>query len=349
MVQFTRAQAASEDVLAVIATLDDAEIYDADARAFQYRHRADFGEKWYYEDFQLSIQDITYFTASTPPQSYFAMLSAEGDVYHFAEPARYQERIRGAGTSAPDSKFYGKMLKMSQVGARLYACGAGGQIYFRADRDDWRMLTDAVLNDPEAQRRHLEGGPPIGDPRWQEWIIQKARTPVSRNIVFYDIRGFDEDHIYFCGVENQKPILCFWDGKTLEELKLPIEKAALTGIYVESSESVWVCGREGTLLHGSRNRGFAPVNIPTRLNLFHHITPYKDNLVLPSSVRPGGLYQLDPITQEFGRFTPSLPRLRQGDGPFFAQAVGDILWVVALKDIFRFDGVAWERIEHPDM
>lgn len=356
MISLSRAGVASEDVLCVVAVLDSAEIYQPDARAYQYRHRADLGEYWYYENFPLSVQDVVYFNDHDSSQSYFVLLSAEGDVYHFASPDRFQERIVGAGTTADDSKFYGKMLKISQIGERLYACGAGGQVYARYGRDDWRMLSDAVLNDPEAKKRLLESGPSLGQLGWKEWIIQKALNPGTREVVFYDIKGLSEDAIYLCGTERTKPVLCFWDGSELHEINIPLAEAALTGIYIENAESVWVCGREGVILHGSRNRGFAPVNADTRRNLFHSITSYRGKLVLPASVRPGGLYELDPSSGEFRRFQPPLPRLSSRDepasidnGPFFAQSAGDVLWVVASKDIFRFDGQAWARIDHPDI
>ncbi|TWB49109.1 hypothetical protein FBZ98_107142 [Rhizobium sp. ERR 922] len=356
MITLSRACAASDNVVSVITVVGNSEIYQPDARAYQYRHRADLGEYWYYENFPLSVQDVVYFTDHNSSQSYFVLLSAEGDVYHFASPERIQERIVGAGTTADDSKFYGKTLKISQIGNRLYACGAGGQIYVRRGLDNWRMLSDTLLNDPEAKKRLLESGPSLGQSDWKEWIIQKALNPETREVVFYDIKGLSEDAIYVCGTERTRPILCFWDGRELQELNVPLTEAALTNIHIENAESVWICGREGVILHGSRNRGFAPVNADTRLNLFHSITSYRGKLVLPASVRPGGLYELDPSSGEFRRFQPPLPRLSSRDdpasidnGPFFAQSAGDVLWVVASKDIFRFDGQAWERIKHPDI
>ncbi|MDK4706497.1 hypothetical protein PH562_29945 [Rhizobium sp. CNPSo 4062] len=357
MISLSRAGVASEDVLCVVAVLDSAEIYQPDARAYQYRHQADLGEYWYYENFPLSVQDVVYFTDHNSSQSYFVLLSAEGDVYHFASPDRFQERIVGAGTTADDSKFYGKLLKISQIGEQLYACGAGGQIYARYGRNDWKLLTDRVLYDRVADENNLANEEPEAmTPAWFEWVQKRALNPVARQVVFYDIKGLSEDAIYLCGTERTKPILCFWDGRELHELNVPLTEAALTGIHIENAESVWICGREGVILHGSRNRGFAPVNADTRLNLFHSITSYRGKLVLPASVRPGGLYELDPSSGEFRRFQPPLPRLVSRDdpesidnGPFFAQSVGDVLWVVASKDIFRFDGQAWERIKHPDI
>lgn len=134
---------------------------------------------------------------------------------------------------------------------------------------------------------------------------------------------------------------------SLHEQKVYLEETALTGILMADEDSVWVCGREGVLLHGSFARGFTPVILRKQLNLFHMITPYRGKFVVPSSVRPGGLFEVDPGSSELRRFSPALPTLR-GDSIFYAKSVSDVLWVVGQKDIFRFDGNGWERIEHPD-
>lgn len=363
MIQFTRAIAASENSLTVCAIRDGAEPYTPDARLFQYEHlgHGPRGDTWFYDDFAMSIQDIIFARdiGSTERPSYYAHLSSEGEIHHSARPEQYLEIIPGSGADEIGHKFYGYVYTLRQIGQRLYACGDGGQIYVRHDRDDWRMLTDAVLFDPEAHNTAICNTPRRGDPRRSEYIMNLALNPPSRNILFNDIHGLSEDAIYLCGEvgPGSKPVLCYWDGATLEELKVPMEEAALTGIHIESSDSVWVCGREGVLLHGSRSRGFNPVPGDRRLNLFHHITSYRGKLVMPASVRPGGLWEYDPTNGAFGRFDPPLPRLTRppvdsGEphgGPFFAQAVGDVLWVVAPRDIFRFDGQAWERILHPDL
>jgi hypothetical protein len=370
MINFTRAVAASENSLTVCAIRDGSEPYMPDARLFQYEHlgHGPRGDRWFYDDFPMSIQDIIFARDIGGPErpSYYAHLSSEGEIHHSARPEQYLEIIPGTGADEIGHKFYGYVYTLRQIGERLYACGAGGQIYVRYGRDDWRMLTDAVLFDPEARERQKEQeeaagnvAPPRGSEEWIQWRIQRALNPPSRNILFLDIQGLSEEAIYLCGVvgPGAKPVLCYWDGATLEELKVPMEEAALTGIHIENPDSVWVCGREGVLLHGSRSRGFNPVPGDRRLNLFHHITPYRGKLVMPASVRPGGLWEFDPGTGAFGRFNPPLPPLtpppkelyEAHGGPFFAQAVGDILWVVAPRDIYRFDGHEWERIKHPDL
>ena len=370
MIRFTRAIAASQNSLTVCAIRDGAEPYTPDARLFQYEHlgHGPRGDTWFYDDFAMSIQDIIFARdmGSAERPSYYAHLSSEGEIHHSARPEQYREIIPGTGADEIGNKFYGYVYTLRQIGARLYVCGDGGQIYVRHGRDDWRMLTDAVLFDPRARERQREAEqaagvspPPRGSDEYVQWRLQRVLNPPSRNILFNDMQGLSEDAIYLCGEvgPGSKPVLCYWDGATLEELKVPMEEAALTGIHIESPDSVWVCGREGVLLHGSRARGFNPVPGDRRLNLFHHITPYRGKLVMPASVRPGGLWEYDPATGAFGRFDPPLPRLtpppadsdEPHGGPFFAQAVGDVLWVVAARDIYRFDGQSWERIQHPDM
>ncbi|WP_372574331.1 hypothetical protein [Ruegeria jejuensis] len=368
MIRFTRAVAASEISLSVSATLDTAEPYEPSARLYQYEHQGhDPSGEWFYENFRMSVQDILFARdiGNDVRPSYYTILSADGEVQHLARPAQYLEIIPGTG-AAEDNKNIGCTYTLRQIGDHLYVVGAGGQFYKRYSRDGWALLSETLLFDPKAERRRTaeeeakgNSEPEFGTEEWIEWsIADSLRPPASRNILFNDIAGLTEDAIYLCGEvgPGSKPVLAYWNGGTLEELKVPMEEAALTGIYIESPDEVWICGREGVLLHGSHARGFNPVPGNRRLNLFHHITPYRGKLVMPASVRPGGLWEYDPNTGMFGHFEPRLPPLTKSPadrnepdgGPFFAQAVGDVLWVVASRDIFRFDGNGWERIKHPD-
>jgi len=361
-IALTRAYARSENTLGVAAVLDEGETdepFVPDGRFYRYDHDNAPTERWSYDNFRFHIQDIiTFQNKDLPtPEGYFVILSSEGEVWHGYWKGAFQEKIAGAGTWTEGAKGYGRLMTIGQIGDRLYACGDGGQIYVRRGRDDWALLTDSLLYDPVVYRMMMKSGPSTSDPGYLDWIlgIQKKKP---RNILFHDMQALSEKAIYLCGEEGPgtKPVLCFWDGDRLHELDPGITEGALTGLYIESPDSIWICGREGVLLHGNPTTGFAPVPARTRLNLFHMITPYRGTLVLPASVRPGGLYQLDPETGDFGHFEPRLPRLTSRDdpnsiegGPFFAQGVGDVLWVVAEKDVFRFDGSAWERIPHPDL
>jgi hypothetical protein len=348
-IEFTRACALSENVLIVNAVLETSDTYDPDCRIYRFEHDGKVGEQWYYDNFNFHMQDITLFRnpdidAAT---DYLTYMSSEGDVYHAWGKGNFREKIKGAGTWVDDAKGYGRLLSISSIADTLYAAGAGGQIYIRKGRDDWHLLTDKLLYDAEAHREIASEAPDTTDPRFLEWLMNSEKEE-PRNVYFNSIRGLSESEIYLCGEEGTKPILCFWDGATLHELNTHLPEAALTGIYIESPDNIWICGREGVLLHGSYARGFTPVSLRQQHNLFHMIAPYRGKLVLPSSTRPGGLFEVDPKTSDLKRFSPPLPKLR-GDYIFYAGVVGDILWVVGQKDIFRFEGAEWERIEHPDL
>ncbi|MBB4254821.1 hypothetical protein [Rhizobium sp. BK008] len=349
MIEFTRACARSDDVVVINAVMTGSDVYAPESRIFRFEHDARIGEQWYYDDFDFHMQDITLFSnpeidATT---DYLTYLSSEGDVYHAWWKGNFREKIPGAGTWVADAKGHGRMSAITQVGGKLYACGQGGQIYRRHGRDSWSLLTDRLLFDMASYQKKKEGRPRTDDPDYLSWL-RDFQKQAPKNISLNAIKGFSEDAIYLCGSEGPRPVLYFWDGSELHELKVYLEEAALTGIHIEHVDSVWICGREGVLLHGSYARGFTPVNLRQQLNLFHMITPYRGKLILPSSVRPGGLFELAPGTSDLRRFSPALPKLR-GEYIFYAGAVGDVLWVVGQKDIFRFDGNEWERIEHPDL
>jgi hypothetical protein len=347
--EFTRACGRSADVLVVNAVQELSDTYDPDCRIYRFEHDGKLGEQWYYDNFNFSMQDITLFHNSDvdPTTDYLTYLSSEGDVYHAWWKGNFREKILGAGTWVDDAKGYGRLLSITSIEDALYAAGAGGQIYVRKARDDWRPLTDKLLFDPETHQKIGNEAPDTTDPKFLDWLMNSEKDE-PRNVYFNCIRGISKEQIYLCGEEGTRPILCFWDGAALHELNTHLPEAALTSIYIESLDSIWVCGREGVLLHGSYTRGFTPVPLRPQHNLFHMIIPYRGKLVLPSSTRPGGLYELDPKTSELKRFSPALPKLR-GDYIFYAGSIADVLWVVGQKDIFRFDGNEWERIEHPDL
>ena len=359
MLQFTRAHARSGSSIAISAVRDDAEPFQPDGRLYRYDEEYPEGKQWSYDNFHFHISDITVFSDPaindlTVPIGYYVLLASDGRVFHAYWKENYTEEIGDPSLTLSDMP--GIMLSIRQIGDSLFACGAGGLFLNRTSRGTWKLLSENILFDADSQLEDTLAGPDLDDPNFLDWAVSRAREPTFPNYFFNDMAASTEGGIYLCGEEGNRPALFYWDGATLEKLAVPIAEGALTGVHVEDVESVWVCGREGVVLHGSRHRGFAPVDMPTRLNLFHGITTYQGKLVLPASVRPGGLYQLDPRTRTFGRFDPPLPPLTTSPvleepkmGPFFAQSVDDVLWVVAPQDVYRFDGTNWERIAHPDV
>ena len=338
--ELTRACVLSGNSIVVSSVKSSSDVYEPKSVLWRYSETGG-AAKWEAREMDVHVEKII------PSKSAgdCIVLSSEGEVIVdvFTEPSI--ERIAGAGTWIEGSKGYGRLLSIARVDDMLLATGNGGQIYVRGEKD-WRLLTDTIIFDPEAHARLSRTAPPTTDPGFLQWPMD-SRGQRPRNISLHDVAGHNTDSVYVCGIDGTTPVLFFWDGTALNELKVHLEETALTGIYIENEDSVWICGREGVLLHGSSARGFTPVSLRRQLNLFHMVRPYRGSLVLPSSVRPGGLFEVDKTSSDLRRFTPRIPEL-QGDYIFHSDASNDVLWVVGQKDIFRFDGSGWERIEHPD-
>ncbi len=338
--ELTRACALSDQSIVVVSVDSTSDVYEP--KSVLWRYSQESGSGWEAKLIDVHVANII----PSEDRSDCIVLSSEGQVTIDIFRETRVEQIVGAGTWIEYAKGYGRMLSLARVDHALFASGNGGQIYVRRD-DGWHLLTDSILFDPEHDAKLDKTAPLTTDPGFLQWLMD-SQSNRPRNISLHDIAGNHRNSIYVCGVEGTKPVLFYWDGVFLNELKVHLEDTALTGIFIENDDSVWVCGREGALLHGSFARGFTPVNLRKQLNLFHMITPYRRKLTLPSSVRPGGLFEVDKTSSELNRFTPRLPKQR-GEDIFYAKSIDDVLWVVGQKDIFRFDGNEWERIEHPTL
>jgi len=340
--ELTRACALSEHSLVLACVKTSSDIYEPASVVWKYDASSGV-PRW---EARPVERDVAQLIPSDTQTDCF-LLSSEGVVIVDVFGAQSQERLSGAGTWIDGAKGYGRMLSLAKIGDTLHACGNGGQIYVRNPSGQWSLLTDTILFDAEADARLSRKAPLTTEPDFLQWLMD-SRMQRPRNLSLHAIAGLHEEAVYACGVTGTTPLLCFWDGQTLHELDLPLDAAALTGIHVERDDSVWVCGRDGVLLHGSHTRGFVPVDPSRQHGLFHMITAYRGKLALPSSTDPGGLFELDPGAVDLRHFMPALPALR-GDHIFYAGAVGEVLWVVGQQDIFRFNGDAWARIDHPDM
>ncbi|MDR6099851.1 hypothetical protein QE369_000029 [Agrobacterium larrymoorei] len=338
-IELTRACVLDGNSIVVSSVKSDADVYEPKSVVWRYSESGGAAQ-WEAREMDVHVEKIIPSTSS----GYCIVLSSEGEVIVDVFTEAHVERIVGAGTWIEGSKGYGRLLSIARIDDLLFACGNGGQIYVRGD-EGWRLLTDTILFDPEAHTKLSRTAPPTTDPGFLQWLMD-SRSQRPRNISLHDVAGHNKDAVYVCGVDGTKPVLFFWDGAALRELKVHLEETALTGIYIENEDSVWICGREGVLLHGSSARGFTPVNLRSQLNLFHMVRPYRGNLVLPSSVRPGGLFEMNKTSSNLRRFTPRMPELR-GDYIFHSDSSNDVLWVVGQKDIFRFYGNAWEKKQHP--
>jgi hypothetical protein len=211
------------------------------------------------------------------------------------------------------------------IGGALYACGDGGQVYRRTGgalgAGQWRQLDASLLESPDAYAAALQRG------------------PADRKI-YFDVNGPREDELYVVG--NHGTILA-WDGTAFTRLPR-VTSAALTEVLVEDEDRVWICGRNGTLLRGNRRDGFQIAAVSGRRQLFLSMTKLDGKIHLGSGADPSGVfvYERGSLREVSSGLDPDIEDVHTVD------SADGVLWVVGSKDVLRYDGQRWERIDHVD-
>ncbi|AWN47624.1 hypothetical protein DK419_15980 [Methylobacterium terrae] len=127
----------------------------------------------------------------------------------------------------------------------------------------------------------------------------------------------------------------------MEKLSVPTS-AYLLDILVEDPDTIWICGRNGTLLRGNARQGFTAIPCddgPT----FSTLTRFDGRIYLSSISNPRGVFVHDgrTVRQVASGLRRDLADVHTVD------AVEGALWAVGSRDVARFDGTAWERIKIP--
>lgn len=252
---------------------------------------------------------------------YFAALCENGDVV-IEDESLTHERISGAGIGRPDSKGYGYLNDIRQIGSHLYACGASGQVYRRNSPGNWAHMDDGLLQPPDT-----ESG---------------LYVPVA-------IAGPAEDSIYVVGYVDDAglpPRADHWDGRKWHRVDMPSGAARLTNLYVESAKRIWMCGDNGTLLVGNAADGFVSVGPTADQKLIYSIALFRGVGFVGTNL---GLFRFDP-SRKGSPFRPVKTGLKPElvDANVVQSVDDEVLWSIGGKDIARFDGRTWTRYLDPD-
>lgn len=289
------------------------------SRVYIYNERAP--NLWTFNQHDFIVPSIcTWRDPASPSLRYFAALGEDG---HFAllTPTIQREEIGDSGIHRPSSAGYGYLNAVRQIGAHVYACGYSGQVYRRHGFNDWRHADQGLLQSPQTR----DGA----------YFAQA-------------IDGPHEDSIYVVGSENARghpPRLDHWDGNRWSRLALPAGVGRLTNLLVESDQRIWLVGAKGTLLLGNAADGFRFVGPLGEKKLILSVALYRGVGYVGTNT---GLFSFDPLAPAKG-----LHRVRTALSPELidanvVHAVDDVLWSMGPKDLARFDGSNWVRINHPD-
>lgn len=180
------------------------------------------------------------------------------------------------------------------------------------------------------------------DAHWDAHPDEKAESDrrvrlLNSGLTLMSIDGSSVNDVYMCG---QDGAVYHWGGTRSQ--KIPVPTAAfLNDILVDDTDTVWICGREGTLLRGNARRGFTLVPCEGQPD-FNTVTRFRDKIYLSSYAGPRGVFVCD------GR----VRQLTTGPSAVFkdintVDGVADALWAFGLTSVARFDGTKWERIKLP--
>jgi hypothetical protein len=277
---------------------------------------------WWRHDQDWRACSMTYFGPQNEIFDDAVVLSEEGHVRYIGDHEPRLEKILGAGVHCDDAAGWGYLADIQQIGEHLYASGYRGQVYKRFGPDDWR---------------HVDEG-----------ILQSKDVPRDQVIDLSAVNGPHEQAIYAVGYQYAEwypPRAFFFNGNKWREIELPSVAERLTNIYVESEDRIWFCGANGTLLLGNANDGFKSLSTVEDNQLFLSVCRFQDQMYLGSNL---GLFVYDPNRHDDGILpvrTKLKPELQDAN---IVDCAGDVLWSIGPKDIARFDGKTWTRIDHPD-
>ena len=257
------------------------------------------------------LNGITIYKRQGTDKRRWTGISAEGDVVFVEEPP-FQKDL-GAGIESPDSKFYGRMEDICGVGAGLFACGDGGQIYQRRASGEWICLA------PE--------------------LLQPPGVPAAECDMFSAIAGPSETDVYVVGRFGK---ILHWDGSSVRQLASPTI-GACADLRRERGAHLDLRRRVDAARRQSQGRIYARARHIGRPSFQFH-----DDLWRQALSREFARFDARALHLR-GR---ALAQSRDGSPPELTDvkhtdAGAGVLWAVGLKDILHFDGKTWERIDFP--
>lgn len=216
-------------------------------------------------------------------------------------------------------KTYGELTCLRRIGGALFACGASGQVYRRDSHGAWAHFDEGVL-----ERGSVEGS--------------DLRVAAA-------IAGSSEEDLYVLvgefRTEGLVPRVLHHDGKAWSRLDVPADQV-LNDIHVEDEEHVYFCGMRSTVLAGNHRRGFGPVVPGVGPHALMAVTLFRDTLFMASNY---GIVRHDPMKRRLLKVRTELAR--EPGSMYTTTAAQGALWFMGQRELVRFDGEAWSRVELP--
>lgn len=350
---FTSCQAVSWDVFYLRGSRDDADAFAPFSRVLQYaKGQQGAGRDWAYDDYPFSSNDMTLFRWDKIDARILCVLGEPGIVVSADRDFNDEVMIDPSRTWQHGLRL-GRMTRLRQIGSELYAAGEGGQTYLRA-HGSWQPLDKAFFRpeiDPDWDQEFF---PPDLRTQGKSKITYLLENPdvmdrhsqrtdeIYRDDLIYGINGPNENAIYICGKEGLLAVRT--DENGFHRLPKPTENRLLDILPLDE-ERILICG-EGILLIGNHRDGFRPAaDVPHELT-FRRMAKFGDKVYLAAPGADGlrgGLYAYD--GNSISKVSTGLPR--EIGGLSSLSSTDEMLLVIGHKEIVRFDGTTWDRVDYP--
>ncbi|MBB4130829.1 hypothetical protein [Xanthomonas sp. 3075] len=262
---------------------------------------------WGLQNLDDVVVDVCTFRSGTMDRPAFVCVSEEGKVW-FHQKESVIEDIPDAGLYKPTSRKLGYLGGIRQLGSELYAFGYAGQIYRRSAPGRWEPVDRGIIGVP-------------GD------HYDVADLCLSGNTLYAVTKLGDRGRIYSRSGDRWIPE----DNPS---------GAWLNAIAADQDGTLWICGRNGTLLKGNAATGFSRVGAAGCTEEFLSVALFGGTLWLSSAT---SLYtwSSDRLCRVDTGISPDLRsanRLQVADG---------VLWSFGYDDVLRYDGERWTRLICP--
>ena len=315
-ITFTSGCAISAHRFCLSANIDELDTWDCFSKTIIYKHFEQ--QNWSCLDLEgWKVISVAY--QSREGEHSIISLDQEGYVGIFQQNNNEHQEIR----FKLEEKIYGQFNKLRTVRQELYACGDGGQVYLNAG-DSWSNIGFNL----EEQPLEVKQG---------EIFSLDSEFSFERNL--YDINGFAHDHLYVCGTKGDDGFIAFFNGSNWIEVNRITPSALYSITLCPDGKSVLISGQYGTLLKGNIDDGFKNLKNISINSTFYNAAFYQEAIYIASEQ---GLYIY--ADSEYS----IVPELSDIQGVISVEEMDGILWVLSYKQLIRFDGKTWDKINHPD-
>ncbi|WDZ50119.1 hypothetical protein LF296_12380 [Acinetobacter vivianii] len=315
-ITFTSGCAISAHRFCLSANIDELDTWDCFSKTKIYKHFEQ--QNWSCLDLEgWKVISVAYQSREGEPS--IISLDQEGYVGIFQQNNNEHQEIR----FKLEEKIYGQFNKLRTVRQELYACGDGGQVYLNAG-DSWSNIGFNL----EEQPLEVTQG---------EIFSLESDFSFERNL--YDINGFAHDHLYVCGTKGDDGFIAFFNGSNWIEVNRITPSALYSITLCPDGKSVLISGQYGTLLKGNIDDGFKSLKNRSINAIFYNAAFYQEAIYIASEQ---GLYVYSDSEYSI------VPELSDIQGVISVEEKDGILWVLSYKQLIRFDGKTWDKINHPD-